>query len=100
MNKVQKWMWEDPNFGLFYGISACNIDTSPEQMLVDLVEIGTYQAASDHRRENGDLPRKLWSGIDGTRSQQYCTVKSLPAPYDNQVFEGWWCWKKEVKGGR
>jgi len=85
--------------GVVYGISESMISTSAEHMLSMLVEIGTYEAASDHKKKNGDLPRQLWNGIDGTRSQQYTTVKHLPSPYAARIFSGWRCWKNEGEEG-
>ena len=97
-DKVQKWIWTDPK-GVHYGITQGKVDTSAEMMLAHLVEIDTYDNAIEHKEKNGELPRKLWKGIDGARSQQYSTVKHLPRPYAARIFEGRRCWKKEDEGG-
>ncbi len=55
----------------------------------------TYEDARIHRDNNGELPRRIWSNIDGTRSLQYLSARKLLKPYKPRLFDGWLCWQED-----
>ncbi|GMH61240.1 hypothetical protein TrRE_jg5433, partial [Triparma retinervis] len=91
---VAKFIHINKSTGAVFGVSECIIDAPASSVLAEVATIDTYAASRQHRRKNGNLPRKLWNGIDGTRSQQYSVGKKLPSPLEPRLFEGWRCWKR------
>jgi hypothetical protein len=93
---VDKFIYVEEETGKVFGISKCIVDTRAAEILVDIFAIRTCEAAKLHEEKNGELPRMLWEGIDGTRSQQYSVFKRLPPPLQPRLFEAWRCWQRVV----
>ena len=54
-----------------WGMASAVVHTSAANLTAQLWVLDTYEAVRAHKENHGNLPRKVWKKIGGTRGQQY-----------------------------
>jgi len=83
----EKFLWRDGE--KTYGAFVAMIDISAMKLLADLYEFDTFQAAAEHKENNGDLLRVVKRSVNNSRSLNYSVGIALPPPYKPRLFESW-----------
>ena len=55
----------------------------------------TREKLRQHKKFQGDLPRKIWRNLDGTRSSQFSTCVKF-STFSPRVFESWITWEARI----
>ena len=78
-----------------------NIDVSAAELFAHFFCLDTHEAMAEHHKSQGEEPREIKEGVEGSRSVYFKVGVHLPAPYTSRLFEIWQTWKeRKLPDGR